>query len=47
MLGSTTAADDCIPLKSTTGGGGVGISPPEMLNKTNLGGKKSGVTMSQ
>lgn len=40
VLGSTTSVDDCILLKSTAGGGGVGISPPEMLKEANLGEKK-------
>ena len=38
MLGSATPANDWILLKSTAGGGGVGISCPEMLKEVNLGG---------
>lgn len=40
-LGSTTEANDCILLKSTAGGGGVGISLPEMLKEANLGEKRA------
>lgn len=42
MLGSAATADECIPLKNTTGGGGVENSLPEMQKEANLGGKKEG-----